>query len=266
MEAEDLAAFCAVIAKLRAAPALVHHPELGPFREFLLSWPGVRLPANPSLPAVNIDLSDGEADDVPVMSFHKKAAEAPSPGVKKGRATQVGLVSDSEDEDPERVPAESEPPPPMPSCGNLEPSEAEMDACNAAKQRASEALDAGDIQGALARITEAVLSGGASALLFARRAELLLQLRRPNSAILDCAAALEVNPDCGKAFRIRGIAHRRLGHWEAASKDFAQGQKLDYDDDTVAVQKYVDDKIKQLETKKRPALAARLASKRAKVR
>merc|ERR1719352_1236176 len=95
------------------------------------------------------------------------------------------LVEDSGDEDPERIREESDAPPPMPSCGNLEPSEAEIESCNVAKEAATQALNAGDVTGALDRITEAVLSGGANALLFARRAELLLRLKRPKAAILD---------------------------------------------------------------------------------
>lgn len=262
MDAADVAAFARATANLRADPSLIHKPELGFFREFLLSWKGVQLPAQ--RPAVTIDLSDGEAEDEDVSSVpvSKNGADVEVAGI----SAPVDRVVDSDEEDPERLPEESEPLPPMPSCGNLEPSEAEMESCNDAKKLASQALDAGDELLALERFTQAVLSGGASALLFARRAELLLKLRRPKAAILDCSAALEVNPDCGKAFRIRGIAHRKLGRWEAASRDLVQGQKLDYDDDIVDVQKLVDKKQK-LAAKRRPAVkaAGKPQVKRAKV-
>lgn len=263
MDADDVAAFAKATAKLRADPLLIHKPELGFFREFLLTWKGVQLPARP---AVTIDLSDGEAEvaeDVSSVRASRNGAEA---SATKGVAASVDTVVDSDDEDPERLPEESEPPPPMPSCGNLEPSEAEMESCNAAKQLASEAMDAGDELLALERFTQAVLSGGASALLFARRAELLLKLRRPKAAILDCSAALEVNPECGKAFRIRGIANRKLGRWEAASRDLSQGQKLDYDEDIVDVQKLVDARLKPQAGKRRQAkTAGKPQGKRAKV-
>merc|ERR1711972_891725 len=60
--------------------------------------------------------------------------------------------------------------------------------------------------------------------------------------------------DSGKAYRIRGKAHRKLGHWEDAHKDLSMGQKLDYDDDMVDVQKFVAEKWKKIherQTKKR---------------
>ena len=43
-----------------------------------------------------------------------------------------------------------------------------------------------------------------SALLYAKRAEMYLKLRKPNAAKRDCDRALEANPDSAKALRIRG--------------------------------------------------------------
>lgn len=48
-----------------------------------------------------------------------------------------------------------------------------------------------------------------SALLYAKRADCYLKLKKPNAAIRDCDAALALNPDSAKAFKARGIAHRR---------------------------------------------------------
>merc|ERR1719433_2240350 len=83
-------------------------------------------------------------------------------------------------------------------------------------------------------------------MMYAKRAELLLKLRRPNACIADCSIAISINPDSGKAHRIRGRAHRSLGHWEEAHRDLALGQKLDYDDETVDVQKLVDEKWRKI--------------------
>lgn len=47
-----------------------------------------------------------------------------------------------------------------------------------------------------------------SALLYAKRAECYLKLKKPNAAIRDCDAALGLNPDSAKAFKARGVAHR----------------------------------------------------------
>ena len=78
-----------------------------------------------------------------------------------------------------------------------------------------------------------------SALLYAKRAEMYLKLRKPNAAKRDCDRALEANPDSAKALRIRGSAHRYLGNYEAAQADLAAAQRIDYDDSVDAMQKFV---------------------------
>ena len=78
-----------------------------------------------------------------------------------------------------------------------------------------------------------------SALLYAKRAEMYLKLRKPNAAKRDCDRALEANPDSAKALRIRGSAYRFLGKYEEAQKDLALAQRIDYDDSVDAMQKFV---------------------------
>ncbi|CAK9074839.1 unnamed protein product, partial [Durusdinium trenchii] len=45
-------------------------------------------------------------------------------------------------------------------------------------------------------------------------------------------------------------AHRLLGHWEEAHQDLAESQKLDFDDDTAELQKFVDAKYKKIAERK----------------
>merc|ERR1712217_623940 len=103
----------------------------------------------------------------------------------------------------------------------------------------------GDTAKALEHYTSALMTGAASALIFAKRGELLLREKRPRAAINDCHAALEVNPDCGKALRIRGLAYRKLGNWAAAQKDLGLGQKLDFDDTVSEVLRFVNQKVQK---------------------
>jgi len=81
-----------------------------------------------------------------------------------------------------------------------------------------------------------------SALLYAKRAECFLKLKKPNAAIQDADAALLFNPDSAKALRVRGLAHRMLGQWEAAARDLGAAQAIDYLDDTAATLNLVLDK------------------------
>eukprot|EP00439_Symbiodinium_sp_Y106_P035397 s52_g4.t1 len=73
--------------------------------------------------------------------------------------------------------------------------------------------------------------GGATALILAARADILLQLARPCAAIRDCCLALQMNPDCGKAHLVRGAAHQKLGHWKKSYRDLSQGQKYSQSED-----------------------------------
>lgn len=48
------------------------------------------------------------------------------------------------------------------------------------------------------------------------RAECLIKLSKPVAATRDCDAALKLNPDSAKALKVRGMAKRLLGQYEAA--------------------------------------------------
>lgn len=172
---------------------------------------------------------------------------------------------EAEDEpDPDALEEETVALPPLPD--DLDeaepPDEQAEEMIRKAKQAAAHALERGDTSAALSKYTEALVCGGGSALLLAKRADILLGQKRPVAAIRDCTAALEVNPDCGKAFRIRGMAHRRLGHWTQAHSDLAQGQTLDFDDATMAIQAFVA-KRKQAQ-ERREAASRRKGAKRAR--
>merc|ERR1712151_1357469 len=88
--------------------------------------------------------------------------------------------------------------------------------------------------------------GCASALLYSRRAGVLMQLGRPHAVVNDCTAALAVNPDSAKAFKMRARANAKLEFWEQANLDFQTGLKLDFDDDTEEESKVAAEKAKAI--------------------
>ena len=81
-----------------------------------------------------------------------------------------------------------------------------------------------------------------SALLYAKRAECFLKLKKPNAAIKDADAALALNPDSARALRARGLAQRLLGAWEASAKDLGAAQAIDFSEEIVEPLKLVVDK------------------------
>jgi hypothetical protein len=108
----------------------------------------------------------------------------------------------------------------------------QQDKQNALKQEATELLEDGKLEPGLEKLTEAIVVGCASALLYSRRAQVLMQLDRPRASISDCTAALAVNPDSAKAFKIRARCNRKLERWEEAHLDFQTALKVDYDEAT----------------------------------
>lgn len=144
--------------------------------------------------------------------------------------------------------AEEEAPFPAMSPADIEElSEEQQDKQNALKQEGTEALEDGNKELALEKFTAAIEVGCASALLYSRRAQLLLKLGRPKAAANDCTAALTMNPDSGKAFKIRARANAKLEKWEEAHADFSAGLKIDYDEETYDESLEVAKKAKELQ-------------------
>lgn len=269
MEPDELESFKLATEKLKKDPTLIHREDIAFVKDYVLSL-GVRLPADPAGPRMQIDLSDDEEGVAPVAMASGAAPPRPQPedspelvvaNESNGRCSNGARqadafdVADSDDEDMERIPEDPEPFPELPACQELEPSDEQLEACEKAKALAAEALESGDVDGALAKFTEAVMTGAASALLLAKRGELLLKQRRARAAISDCNAALALNPDCGKAYRIRGVANRKLGRWEDAHRDLTAGQHLDYDETLVDMQKLAAEKAQRLEARRKAAAA-----------
>jgi suppressor of tumorigenicity protein 13 len=146
-------------------------------------------------------------------------------------------------DDPERMHAEKDDFPPEPSVNEL--SDSAQEKWNELKSLAQDAIEDGDRLRALSLLNEAVAMGGATAMLVTKRAELLLKLKRPMAAIKDCDFALSLNPDSGKAFRVRGTAYRFVHEWEKAHADLANAQRIDFDDATEAIKRFVDEQFKE---------------------
>ena len=153
--------------------------------------------------------------------------------------------------DPGRMEPEDQEAPPLGLQAARAPNETDEDHVQMLRHKAHEAAERGDLAHALALLSEAVNVGTDLSLMYTRRAEILLKLRRPVAAIRDADVALKVNPNLGRAFRVRGLAHRALQRWPEAHVDLAQAQMIDYDETVVSEHRHVDQvfaKIKNLET------------------
>ncbi|KAL9654065.1 hypothetical protein ABK040_011609 [Willaertia magna] len=83
------------------------------------------------------------------------------------------------------------------------------------------------------------LSDGESAILFIKRAECLLQLNKPLSVRRDCDIAIRLNPEAGKAYRLRGKAYISLGKYKEAKESLEISRRLE--DDTTESDKLLEE-------------------------
>lgn len=234
MDKEKVAALKNFVTVLKANPDTIHLPELAFFKEYLLS-----LGANLG----------------PVSS--PRVAGVSSPRVSSPKAAEPTEADFFDLDDPDRMVAETVALPPKGVKG-LELSDADQERVSALKSQASEAIENGHLGAALELYNTVISMGSVSAMMYTKRADLLLKLKRPLAAIADCDAALLLNPDSAKAFRIRGLALRGLQKWEAAHSDLSTAQTIDFDEATETVKKLVDTKCSEILLAKR---AFRMASK-----
>lgn len=141
------------------------------------------------------------------------------------------------------------------------PGEAEEAKASEAKRLASEAFAREAWEEAIERYTEALMIAP-SALTYAKRAECFIKLRKPLSAIRDGTAALKLNPDSAKALKVRGAAHRYLGHWNEANADLSAGLSQDFDETYGEMHKKVLSVVHELHVREGKARAAKEAKER----
>lgn len=134
--------------------------------------------------------------------------------------------------------------------------DADLDKQGELKQQAQDALEDGDIQAAVDKLTEAMMLGGVSAMMVAKRAEMLIKQKRYKACIADATLALTLNPDSAKAYRVRGKARRFLGDYEGSSSDLGQAQKIDYDDGVAEIHEYVQKRWAKIQKKTKQDEAA----------
>ncbi|PFH38549.1 Hsp70 interacting protein HIP [Besnoitia besnoiti] len=225
-------------------PSILHRPELSFFKDYLQSL-------NADIPAERpAEAQSRESAGSDVLTPEESPDEESSD-------SEAEELDEESLKDSEVIPPETTTPPPLAPEGDRELTDDELEKLAKLKEEASSACEIGDLETALAKYTEALQVGSPTALLYTRRADTLLKLRRPVACIRDCDEALKLNPDNARAYKIRGKANRLLGKWREAHSDLDMGQKLDYDEALWDMQKLVDEKYKKIEEHERKILRKR---------
>ncbi|KAK8613995.1 hypothetical protein V6N13_122374 [Hibiscus sabdariffa] len=134
---------------------------------------------------------------------------------------------------------------------SVEVTDENRDASQSAKAKAMEAISEGKLEEAIEHLTQAILLNPTSAIMYGTRASVYIKTKKPNAAIWDANAALEINPDYAKGYKSRGIARSMLGQWEDAAKDLHMASKLDYDEEINNVLKKVEPNAHRIEEHRR---------------
>ncbi|KAG7281173.1 LOW QUALITY PROTEIN: hypothetical protein CRUP_032876 [Coryphaenoides rupestris] len=177
---------------------------------------------------VQLCVSDSSVLHLPEMKFFKSWVEGMGANVPLPRKTggsckggcpcgpappePAGSSSDESDIEIDNegvIEPDTDEPQEMGDFENLEVTEEMMDQANDKKMEAINALGEGDQEKALDLFTEAIKLNPCMAVMYAKRASIYIQMKKPNAAKRDCDRAISINPDSAQPYKWRGKAHKR---------------------------------------------------------
>ncbi|RCN28949.1 tetratricopeptide repeat protein [Ancylostoma caninum] len=180
------------VSTVRANTDLLHDPSLSFFREFLEEL-GAKIP-----PKKKAGASDGSAPKAEAKEPEPEPMEEEPPIPFPSDIDNSGVIEEDSGE-------------PLPMGDpNKEPSDEDIEKANEERDKAMSAFSEGNFEDAVKHFTDAIELNPGSAILHAKRANVLLKLKRPRAAIADCDKAISINPDSAQGYKFRGRAHRSV--------------------------------------------------------
>ncbi|KAJ6962634.1 hypothetical protein NC652_001325 [Populus alba x Populus x berolinensis] len=241
MDATKLEELKQFIEECKSSPSILTDPSLLFFRDYLESL-GAKLPASAHKKSYVVEESDEEMEE--------KEESQVEPQVEEEEEEEEEIIESDLELEGDTVDPDNDPPQKM-GDPSVEVTEECRDASQEAKAKAMEALSQGKLEEAIEHLTEAISLNPSSAIMYATRATVYIKMKKPNAAIRDANAALEINSDSAKGYKSRGMAQAMLGQWEDAAKDLHLASKLDYDEEISAVLKKVEPNAHRIEEHRR---------------
>ncbi|CAI0413759.1 unnamed protein product [Linum tenue] len=229
----------------KSNPSVLTDPTLAFFRDYLESL-GAKLP--PAAYSGSVSPKKSHVDEESDEEIPEK--ESPSVEEPEEEEEEDEIIESDVELEGETVEPDNDPPQKM-GDSSVEVTEESRDASQEAKAKAMEAISEGKLEEAVEHLTEAILLNPLSAIMYGTRATVYIKMKKPNAAIRDANAALEINADSAKGYKARGMARSLLGQWEEAAKDLHVASKLDYDEEISAVLKKVEPNAHKLEEHRR---------------
>ncbi|XP_050376857.1 FAM10 family protein At4g22670 isoform X2 [Argentina anserina] len=232
------------VEQCKSDPSILADPSLSFFRDYLQSL-GATVPSSAS------KNEDSKPRSYVVEESDDDMSEEAEPEpVHVQEEEEEEIVESDLELEGETVEPDNEPPQKM-GDASVEVTEENRDASQAAKSKALGSMSDGNLEEAIEHLTEAILLNPTSAIMYGTRASVYIKMKKPNAAIRDATAALEINPDSAKGYKARGIAHSMLGNWEEAANDLHLASKLDFDEEISAVLKKVEPNVHRIQEHRR---------------
>ncbi|KAM4106520.1 hypothetical protein ACB094_04G070900 [Castanea mollissima] len=233
MESAEISELKQFVSECKSNPSLIHNPSLAFFKSYLQSL-GARIPPEPKTEKGG-DKMSGTGEHFDAKNPHT-ATEDDDELVESDIELDVTDVVEPDNDPPQKM-------------GNpsIEVTEENREAAQIEKSKAMDAFSEGKTDEAIDHLTEAIMLNPTSAILYASRASVFVKLNKPNAAIRDADAALQINPDSAKGYKIRGMARAILGRWEESASDLRVASTLDYDEEIGLVLKKVEPNARKIE-------------------
>ncbi|XP_021768404.1 FAM10 family protein At4g22670-like [Chenopodium quinoa] len=222
----------------KSNPSILYDPSLSFFRDYIESL-GAKLPTSSDKSKYTVD--DESDEDVADAKPHVEEVEE--------EEEEEEIVESDVELEGEIVEPDNDPPQKM-GDSSVEVTDENREAAQEEKMKAMEAISEGKPEEAIEHLTSAIVLNP-SAIMYATRASVYVKMKKPNAAIRDANAALEINPDSAKGHKARGMARAMLGQWAEAAKDLHVASTIDYDEEISAVLKKVEPNAHRIEEHRR---------------
>ncbi|KAD0903829.1 hypothetical protein E3N88_43565 [Mikania micrantha] len=159
-----------------------------------------------------------------LQSLGAKIPPPSTPGAENGHTSNEDIVeSDLELDDSDVIKPDDDPPQKMGDF-SIEVNDESRDLAQNLKSKAIEAISEGIVY---------------------------VKLKKPNAAIRDADAALQINADSAKGYKMRGLARAMLGLWEDAACDLGLASNLDHDEEIGSTLKKIEPNILKIKEHRR---------------
>ncbi|KAG8378675.1 hypothetical protein BUALT_Bualt07G0010000 [Buddleja alternifolia] len=238
MEAKKIEELKSFVEQCKLNPSLLHTPSFAFFKNYLQSL-GAKIP-----PSVKSEKDDGNHQK-------EKTFESKKPNVSTDDILNEDIIeSDVELDNSDVVDPDNDPPQKM-GDSSVEVTEENQEAAQLSKAKAMDAISEGKLNEAIDLLTEAISLNPKSAIFYANRASVFVKMKKPNAAIRDANAALQINADSAKGYKARGMARAMLGLWEDAARDLHVASNLDFDEEINVMLKKVEPNANKIEEHRR---------------